>query len=447
MSGRDSQGARRQVWRRLLATGLALVPVLGPGTPGLAQEESTDAPRLLLRAARVLDVDSGEYVLEAYVLVAGARILEVGTGPGPANAERVDLGDVTLLPGFMDAHTHLGLGPSVEDDGAAFDTFALGGVGAALRGAVNARATVRAGFTTVREAGSIDFLDVALDRAIGAGLLPGPDILPSGYQISPTGGHGDAGGFPPGVYELTPEQGIADGVADVLRAVRYQIKHGARAIKVMATSGVLSMEADVDSTQYTDAELSAVIEEAARHGVPVAAHAHGRAGIAQAVRLGVDSIEHGSDLDSELIEEMKRRGTWLVPTAWINTAGGIDMSDRPEEVRRKGRQVTAMARASLEAAIAAGVKIAVGTDAGTYPHGRNAREFAVLVERGLSPLEAIRAGTTHTAELFRLDDRGRIAPGQRADLVAVPGDPLADVSVLESVRFVMAAGRIVRDDR
>jgi imidazolonepropionase-like amidohydrolase len=397
-----------------------------------------------LRAARLLDVRAGRMVEGAVVLVAGERILAVNPAGGvPAGAKVIDLGDVTLLPGLMDMHTHLSVGLAAGQSRPRTGV-QWGPVEMALQAAYNARATLAAGFTTVREAGANDFIDVALARTIDAGITVGPRVVPSGYQISITGGHGDNVGYPPGVFELGPEQGVADGPEQVLRAVRYQIKHGARVLKMTATAGVLGFEATADAPQFSDAEMRAIVEEAKRHRLKVAAHAHGLEGTLAALRAGVDSIEHGSSLDDEAVRRMKEQGTYLVPTAWVNAGGGADLGSRAPEMQEKGRRVTAVARESLERAIRAGVKIAFGTDAGVFQHGLNAREFAVLVERGMTPLEAVRAATLYAADLLGVDDRGAVEPGLLADLIAVPGDPLRDVRVLEDVRFVMKGGQVVR---
>lgn len=402
---------------------------------------------LVLRAERMLDVRGGSIVRDAVVVVDGERIVAAGPADAvevPAGATVVELGDRTLVPGLIDAHTHLTAGTAGERLGL-WERMAMGPIDVALQAAANARATLTAGFTTVREAGANDFIDVALARAVERGAAQGPRIVASGHQISPTGGHGDNVGFPAGQFELTPEQGIADGPADLLRAVRYQIRQGAEVIKLTATAGVLGLEATADAPQFTPEELATIVEEAHRHRVKVAAHAHGLEGIKAALRAGVDSIEHGSILDDEAIERMKAQGTFLVPTAWINTAGGVaDMDEMPEEIREKGAFITARARESLEKAIRAGVRIAFGTDAGTFPHGQNAREFAVLVERGMTPAAAIRSATVDAAELLGVDDRGALEPGLLADLIAVPGDPLADVTVFERVDFVMLGGAMVR---
>lgn len=392
----------------------------------------------LLRAQRLLDVESGKLLVGAAVLVDGGRIVAVNPREVPAGALVVELGDRTLVPGLIDCHTHL----NSDIDGhwehrEVVETSA----DAALRGAKNARATLRAGFTTVRDVGAGGFADVALMRAIDAGWVEGPRMFPAGHALGITGGHADTTGYVPGVLERGPEGGIADGVDEVIAAVRHQIKHGAKVIKTCATAGVLSFEGPVGAQQYSDEELAALVAEAHRHGVKVAAHAHGLSGIKAAVRAGVDSIEHGSELDDETFALMKAHGTFLVPTDYLTEA--MDMSTLPPPIRAKAEYILPRAQASHARAIAAGVKIAYGTDAGVYPHGLNAREFACLVRRGMTPLAAIRSATLAAAELLGVDDRGVIAPGKLADLIAVPGDPLADVTALERVEFVMKGGTIV----
>jgi imidazolonepropionase-like amidohydrolase len=411
-----------------------------------AQEPAPDGlPITVITAERLLDVRAGALIAPAVLAVQGERILYAGRAGGyevPSGATVVPLGDATLLPGLMDLHTHLTVGGTGGPRRR--DMFTAGPVDYALQAAANARATLDAGFTTVREAGAMYFIDAALERAIARGAAVGPRIVPSGYQVSITGGHGDELGWPPGVFETGPQQGVANGPDEMLAAVRYQIKHGARVIKVTASAGVLGPESTADAQQLSDEELRAVVGEARRQRVKVMAHAHGTAAINAALRAGVDSIEHGSMLDDESIRLMKRGGAFLVPTAWVNTAGEHDLTDAPPEVREKGRMVTERARESLRRAIREGVRIAYGTDAGVFPHGRNAADFAVLVAAGLSPLEAIRAATTHAAELLGVDDRGALAPGLLADVVAVPGDPLEDIGALERVSFVMKGGVIHR---
>ena len=404
----------------------------------LATPAAQPAPATVLRAARWLDVAAGQIRTPAVVVVQNGRIVSVG-GPAPAGAVSIDLGEVTLLPGLIDAHTHLTY--DIEGEWVTRAVRELP-ADAALRGARNARRTLEAGFTTVRDVGAPGFADVSLMKAIDAGLIPGPRILAAGHALGITGGHCDETGWAPGILESGPEEGIVDGVGAALRAVRYQLKHGARVIKICATAGVLSFDATVGAQQFSDEEMKVVVDEAKRHGVKVAAHAHGSEGILAAVKAGVNSIEHGSMLTDEIIKEMKTRGTYLVPTAYLLTA--IPLDALPPPLAAKARQIIPLAKESHRQAVKAGVKIAFGTDAAVYPHGLNAREFAVYVDYGMSPIEAIRAATTAAADLLGTADRGVIAAGKLADLVAVPGDPLKDIRVLEQVSFVMKDGLVVR---
>jgi imidazolonepropionase-like amidohydrolase len=355
----------------------------------------------------------------------------------PAGARVVDLGDVTLLPGFTDMHTHLSgeIGPNML-----LEPVTETDLDAAYKATRHARTTLMAGFTTVRDFGGD--ITVALAKAVARGDVVGPRVVPSRNALGITGGHCDVTGYRPGVLEQRVEDGVADGPWEVVQSVRYQIKHGAEVIKTCATAGVLSLEGPVGAQQYSYEELKAMVDEAARHGIKVAAHAHGTEGIKAATRAGVASIEHGSMLTGEIISQMKTRGTYLVPTAYLLTA--INLSALPPPIAAKARQIIPLGQESHRQAIKAGVKIAFGTDAAVYPHGDNAREFAVYVGYGMTPLEAIRAATTGAADLLGVGDRGVIAPGKLADLVAVPGDPLEDVKVMEQVSFVMKDGIVVR---
>jgi imidazolonepropionase-like amidohydrolase len=314
-------------------------------------------------------------------------------------------------------------------------------VDGAFKAVRNARTTIMAGFTTVRDFGGD--VTVGLGKAVERKDVIGPHVVPSRNSLGITGGHCDVTGFRPGVVELGPQDGVADGPWEVVEAVRYQIKHGAQVIKTCATAGVLSMEGPVGAQQYTFEELKAMVDEAARHGVKVAAHAHGTEGIKAAVRAGVASIEHGSILDDEAIAMMKERGTFLVPTTYL--AERINLAVLPPLVRQKAETVLPLARESLRKAIAAGVRIGFGTDAAVYPHGENAKEFAVLVRLGMTPLAALQSATVVAAEALGKDDRGVIAPGKLADLIAVPGDPLQDITATERVRWVMHAGTVVKE--
>jgi imidazolonepropionase-like amidohydrolase len=410
---------------------LLLVPAL------LVTPAAQPAPSTVVRAARWLDVAAGQLRTPAVVVVQNGRIVSIG-GAAPAGAGTIDLGEVTLLPGLIDAHTHLTY--DIEGDWVTRPVRELP-ADAALRGARNARRTLEAGFTTVRDVGAPGFADVSLMKAIDSGMIPGPRILGAGHSLGITGGHCDDTGWAPGILESGPEEGIVDGVGAALRAVRYQLKHGAKVIKICATAGVLSFDATVGAQQFSDEEMKAVVDEAKRHGVKVAAHAHGSEGILAAVKAGVSSIEHGSMLTDEIYKEMKTRGTYLVPTAYLLTAMPLDAL--PPPLAAKARQVIPLAKESHRQAVKAGVKIAFGTDAAVYPHGLNAREFAVYVDYGMSPIEAIRTATTAAADLLGTTDRGVIAAGKLADLVAVPGDPLKDITAMEQVSFVMKGGVVV----
>ncbi len=412
--------------------GLLLLLLLLGGTA--AAQEIT-----VLRAARLLDVTSGKILNNAVVVVQGERITGVNPATLPAGAKTIDLGDTTLLPGLTDTHVHLMY--DLEKDfylRVVRETAADG----ALHAARNARRTLLAGFTTVRDIASLDFVDVSLMRAINAGYVDGPRIIPVGHPLGITGGHCDTTGLAPGLRERGPKEGIADGNDEILKAVRYQIKHGAQWIKTCATAGVLSFEGPVGAQQYSEEELRTMVEEAARHGIKVAAHAHGTEGILAAVRAGVASIEHGSMLTDEAIALMKEKGTYLVPNAHLLDA--VKLDDMPPPIRAKMEYIIPRARESQRKAIRAGVKIAFGTDAAVFPHGDNGKEFAALVDKGLTPLQAIQAATINAMDLLGLKDRGVIEAGRLADIIAIPGNPLENVRVLEDVRFVMKGGVVYK---
>jgi imidazolonepropionase-like amidohydrolase len=405
---------------------------------------------IVLRAARWVDTESGELRSDAVVVVEGDRIAAVDPEQPPNGAEVIDLGDANLLPGLMDMEINLLMGgPSggnprsdVQDD-PAFKT---------LRGTVNARTTLLAGFTTVRNLGLFvktggALLDVALMRAIDNGWVDGPRIVPFGHAITPTGGHLDPTMFQrlgPGIMPLTVEEGIANGVPEVRKAVRYQLKYGAKGIKISASGGVMSHSGEAGAQQYSDEELAAIVDEAHRAGIKVAAHAHGDAGIRACIRAGVDCIEHGSLASDETIAAMVEAGTFLVPTSYLSE--GLDISRAAPELQAKAAEVFPKARAMLGKAIAAGVKIACGTDAPAIPHGDNAKELWAMVDRGMTPMQALQSATVRAAELIGVSDRGRIAEGLLADLVAVPGDPTSDITTTQDVRFVMKGGRVYRND-
>lgn len=398
-----------------------------------------DTQSVVIRAARMLDVETGKLVENAVIVIEGDLISAVSPKEQTTNAKEINLGDVTLLPGLIDAHTHITFQLNK-------DTFIEGvtmtPADNAFRSVGFAGKTLLAGFTTIRDLGSYDFVDISLKNAVDSGLIEGPRIIPAGHAIGITGGHGDATGFIPGVLDWDWRKGVADGVDEVTKSVRYQIKYGAQVVKIMATAGVLSFDATVGAQQMSEAEMRAAVEEASRHGLKVAAHAHGTEGIIAAIRAGVSSIEHGSILNDEAIALMKEKGTYLVPTVYLTTA--MDLDVLPPSIRVKAENVMPIMRNSLKKAIAEGVKIAFGTDAGVYPHGDNAHEFAELVKLGMTPIQAIQAATVNAADLLGVSDRGTIAAGRLADIIAVNCNPLEDVKVLEDVQFVMKGGIVYK---
>ena len=403
------------------------------------------ADALLLRAARLVDVERGRTIAPASLLVEDGRIVALNPSAAPPDAEVVELGNRTLMPGMIDAHVHL----TGSDANFRQQVLTESSAKNALRGAVNARTTVLAGFTTVRDLAqlvpTIELTTVALSEASAAGWIVGPDIVAVGHALSITGGHIDPAMFvatAEGVLRLSPEHGVADGVDEVVRATRFQIKHGARAIKISATAGVMSLESSVGAQQYTEEEMRAVVEEAGRHGIGVAAHAHGTEGINAAIRAGVASIEHGSLLDDESIRLMKANGTFLVPTTGL--ADTVQLDGLPTPIRQKAEYILPLAKENISQAIRASVKIAMGSDAPLIPHGENAREIYAMVERGMSVPDALRAATINGAQLLRLDDRGRLAEGLRADVIAVDGDPMTEIESLSRVSFVMKKGEILK---
>src|SRR5262245_5927117 len=415
---------------------------------------SAQAPAnvIAIKAARLFERKSDAAVADGVVLVQANRITAAGARLAvPAGAEVIDLGDATILPGFIDAHTHV-----TDESSDDWNADAVAGLRrtvpeATLRAAELARRTVMAGFTTIRDVGAGDYIDVGLRNAIAGGVVPGPRMLVAVHALGARGGHCDNTGFP---YErFGPEPGIANGIAtgpDQFRdAVRFQVKYGADVIKVCATGGVLSLGDDVGAPQLTQAEMDALVDEAHRLGPRVAAHAHGAEGAKVAVRAGIDSIEHGSFLDEDVVKLMKERGTYLVPTLMAGEYAGGRKATRkyPPEIASKALQALDGRSTAFKRALAAGVKIAFGTDSGVSPHGRNAEEFALLVEHGLSPAAALHTSTA-AASLLGVDRlTGTLEAGKEADLVAVPGDVLSNITATEHVRFVMKGGAIVRSDR
>jgi imidazolonepropionase-like amidohydrolase len=423
---------------------LLLIPALAclafTQQPASASEPATT----LVHAGHLLDVKTGKMLDNVTVTIKGDRIASVATGgAAPKGAHVIELPNATLLPGLIDAHTHLTFDPSFG-----YQELGVSIPKEALIGAKNARITLEAGFTTVRNVGARGYTDIALRDAINEGMVPGPRMLASGPPLSITGGHCDQNLLP---YEFhATSDGAADGVEAVQHKVREIIKYGADVIKVCATGGVLSKGDDPQASQYTLEELKAIVADAHRLGRKVAAHAHGAQGIAWAAEAGVDSIEHGSYIDDNAIKIMKEHGTYLVPTQYLGdwmreNAAKIGL---PAMYAEKMKTVTAAMRQNVGKAIQAGVKIALGTDAAVYPHGLNAHEFEVYVKLGMTPLQSIQAGTVNAADLLGWSDRiGSIEQGKFADMVAVDGDPIKDITLLQHPVWVMKGGTVYKGSK
>jgi imidazolonepropionase-like amidohydrolase len=406
----------------------------------------------LLKAARMFDGNSDHVVSPGLVVVVNDKIVAVGRNAAiPAGAETIDLGDATLLPGLMDAHTHIA-DPFERDYRNQELALLKKPVSERTLDALeNMRKTIMAGVTTVRDLGSEDFIDVGLRNAAAAGKIAGPRMIVSVHAIGATGGHCDPfAGFGPGVFgrESDYRDGVINSPEQARLAVRYNIMHGADVIKTCAAGGVLSLTDDVDTPQLTQAELDALVDEAHALRRKTAAHAHGAAGAKRAIRAGIDSIEHGSFLDDEALDMMKQRGTYYVPT--LMAAHGLKerLSDGylPPAIAAKARLATASLDATVRKAIAKGVRIVVGTDSSVYPHGRNVEEFGLLVNLGMKPMDALKAGTSVDAELLGIADHvGTLEPGKLADIVACAGNPETGIRSLAKIRFVMKEGVVVRN--
>ena len=405
-------------------------------------EAAPASKTVVIRAGRLLDVRTGKTLANQVIIIQDDKIASVGSGTQiPAGAQVIDLSSATVLPGLIDAHTHITMTTNFG-----YSRLGISIPREALNGARNARVTLDAGFTTIRNVGASGFTDVALRDAINAGDVPGPRMLASGPALSITGGHCDDNLLP---FEWHAQSdGVADGVEGVQHKTREIIKYGADLIKICATGGVLSHGDNPQASQYTLDEMKAIVADAHRLGRKVAAHAHGAQGIRWASEAGVDSIEHGSYIDDAAIAEMKKNGTYLVPTLYLADwfLANAERIGTPPELIGKAREVMPAARKNVTRAFAAGVKVGFGTDAAVYPHGLNAHEFAVMVKLGLTPLQAIQAATINDADLLGWSDKvGTLEPGKWADVVAVDGDPLADVTTLERVKFVMKGGEIIKN--
>jgi len=403
----------------------------------------------------MFDGKSNTLVMPGLVVVTGGRIVGVGASAAmPPAAEVIDLGDATLLPGFIDAHTHLSFPYSDDYNREELDSLRKTVAERALDASVNARITLMAGFTTVRDVGSSDYIDVGLRNAIAHGDVPGPRMLVTVHALGSTGGHCDyQGGFREGLFghEAGPLDGVINGADQARYAVRLDVKYGADMIKVCASGGVLSPTDDVDTPQLTQEELNAIVNEAHALHRKTAAHAHGAEAAKRAIRAGIDSIEHGSFLDDEDLDLMKQRGTYLVPT--LMAAQGLqEKFDRniymPPAIAAKAHLAINSMHGTFQRALAKGVNIGLGTDAAVYPHGRNAEEFHQMVDLGMKPAAALKAGTSADADLLGIADKlGTLEANKFADVVAVPGNPLQNIRLTEHVFFVMKEGVIYKNEK
>ena len=410
---------------------------------------------IVLKAERMFDGKSKTLVQNGVVIVQGNAIVDVGSNlPAPSGAQVIDLGDATLAPGFMDAHTHLTLDYSGDYNVRRLHELDLNASEQAIRATIFARATVEAGFTTVRDlgsrvVGSREFVDVALRNSINKGVIVGPRMLVATKGIGATGGHFDpTSGFRDFLFGREPDysDGIADGPEEIRKAVRFEVKNGADVIKGAVSGGVLSLADEVDTPQLTPAEMAALVDESHRLRKKVAVHCHGDQAAREAIEAGVDSIEHGSFMKPETLTRMKNKGTFLTPTLMATEWIMSKLDNYPPALQAKAKAAGAARSDMFRNAVKLGVKISFGTDAAVFPHGQNAKEFKVMVDLGMTPIDALKSATANDAELLGIAQKvGTLEKGKLADIVAMPGDPASDITATERVFFVMKEGKIVRN--
>jgi imidazolonepropionase-like amidohydrolase len=418
--------------------------IFSQGAFAQAPPAAPSNPRtLVLKAAHLFDSVSGKLVEHGMVVVSGSKILAVGSDiQVPAGAEVIDLGEATLLPGFIDAHVHLSQESSPHWYHDWFDTIMRFPAEQALYGAHYAKVTLEAGITTVRDVGSEDYVALGLRNAINAGMIPGPRMLVANYAIGATGGHADQDPVPPQRIAVAgPIKGVCNGAEECRAAVRYQIKYGADVIKFMPSGGVLSLSDPVDNPQLTQDEMNAIVSEAHNWGRKVAAHCHGDRAAKMAIAAGVDSIEHGTFLQDDTLLEMKKKHVYLVATLFAGAWVGQHLDTFPPAIAVKARAAAAQAQLMFQHAVKLGTPLAMGTDAAVEPHGLNAREFSLMTKNGLAPAQALLAGTANGADLLGVADKtGTLTPGKLADIIAVAGNPLLDMTATEHPVFVMKEG-------
>ena len=410
---------------------------------------------IVLKAERMFDGKSKTLVQNGVVIVQGNAIVDVGSNlPAPSGAQVIDLGDATLAPGFMDAHTHLTLDYSGDYNVRRLHELDLNVSEQAIRVTIFARATVEAGFTTVRDlgsrfVGSREFVDVALRNSINKGVIVGPRMLVATKGIGATGGHFDpTSGFRDFLFGREPDysDGIADGPEEIRKAVRFEVKNGADVIKGAVSGGVLSLADEVDTPQLTPAEMAALVDESHRLRKKVAVHCHGDQAAREAIEAGVDSIEHGSFMKPETLTRMKNKGTFLTPTLMATEWIMSKLDNYPPALQAKAKAAGAARSDMFRNAVKMGVKISFGTDAAVFPHGQNAKEFKLMVDLGMTPIDALKSATANDAELLGIAQKvGTLEKGKLADIVAMPGDPASDITATERVFFVMKEGKIVRN--
>ncbi len=438
------QRTKANSWAHGIAWAIGAAAVI-PVQSGLAQAPAAAAHPIVLKAAHLFDSVSGKLIDHGMVVVSGTKIQAVGSDATiPADAQVIDLGDATLLPGFIDAHVHIASesGPDWYHDW--YDNLMRFPAEQALYGAHYAKVTLEAGITTVRDLGSTDYIALGMRNAINAGQIPGPRILVSNYDVGSTGGHADQDPVPAQRIAVAgPIQGVCNGPDECRAAVRYQVKYGADVIKFMPSGGVLSLSDPVDNAQLTQEEMNAIVSEAHAWNRKVAAHCHGDRPAKMAIAAGVDSIEHGSFLKDDTLEEMKKKHVFLVATLFAGAWTGEHLDTYPPVIAAKARAASAQSQTMFQHAVKIGVPIAMGTDAGVEPHGLNAREFGLMAKNGMPAAQVLMAGTANGAELLGVADKtGTLAVGKSADIVAVPGNPLTDIRATEHPVFVMKEGTI-----